>query len=408
MRGALRELVVAAEKEIRWVFDRIEETAFDNQVKVLEAFQRAKVREDNFYSSTGYGYNDTGRDVLENIFAEVFGGEAALVRSQIVSGTHALSLCLQALLAPGDELVCACGRPYDTLVRVIGASGSTPHSLVQKGVVYKEIGLSPEGRVDWDGLTESLTSRTRVVLIQRSRGYYWRPALSTDDIGKVVKAVKERAPHALCLVDNCYGEFVERVEPPQVEADITAGSLIKNPGGGLAPSGGYIVGKAELIDQIAAQLTAPGLGKDLGPSLWDKRLVYQGLFMAPHVVGEALKGAVLTAYVLERLGYEVSPRWNESRSDIVQAVKLESPEKLRYFCQAVQSSSPVDSDVRLEFSHMPGYQDEIIMAAGTFVQGSSIELSCDGPRRAPYVAYLQGGLTYQHVRHALLQIISVL
>jgi len=408
MKGTFHELVVEAEREIRPVFDEINGLVFDNQVKVLKAFQKAKVRESHFCQSTGYGYNDTGRDALENIFAEVFGGEAALVRSQIVSGTHALSLCLHALLAPGDELVSACGRPYDTLVRVIGVNRLTPYSLVENGVVYKEVALLPEGQVDYKKLAESLTSRTKVVLIQRSRGYAWRPALNTDDIEKVVGTVKEIVPHAVCLVDNCYGEFVERSEPPQAGADVTAGSLIKNPGGGLAPSGGYLVGKSALIDRIAAQLTAPGLGKELGPSLWDKRLIYQGLFIAPHVVGEALKGAVLTAYVLERLGYEVSPRWNEPRGDIVQAVKLGSAQKLCSFCQAVQASSPVDSDVKLEFSPMPGYEDEIVMAAGTFVQGSSIELSCDGPGRPPYAAYLQGGLTYQHVRHALLRVLSVL
>ncbi|ADI01859.1 aminotransferase class I/II-fold pyridoxal phosphate-dependent enzyme [Syntrophothermus lipocalidus] len=408
MRDGKHELVIEAEKKVREVFDRIEETAFVNQARVLEAFQRARVREHHFHSSTGYGYNDTGREVLESIYAAVFGGEGALVRSQIISGTHALSLCLFALLRPGDELVSACGRPYDTLVRVIGAKGQTRFSLVERGINYREVALTPEGKIDVEALGKALTSKTRVVLIQRSRGYSWRPALSTEDIRRTVRAVKDVAPHAVCLVDNCYGEFTDPLEPSHVGADLTVGSLIKNPGGGLAPGGGYVVGREELIEQVAAQLTAPGLGKEVGPSMWDKRLVYQGLFIAPHVVGEALKGAVLAAYIMEALGYEVSPRWDEPRGDIVQAIKLDSPEKVRAFCQAVQASSPVDSDVRLEYSVMPAYEDEIVMAAGTFVQGSSIELSCDGPRRSPFVAYLQGGLTYQHVRYALLRIMSVM
>jgi len=408
MRDGKHELVIEAEKKVREVFDRIEETAFVNQARVLEAFQRARVREHHFHSSTGYGYNDTGRDVLESIYAAVFGGEGALVRSQIISGTHALSLCLFALLRPGDELVSACGRPYDTLVRVIGAKGQTRFSLVERGINYREVALTPEGKIDVEALGKTLTSKTRVVLIQRSRGYSWRPALSTEDIRRTVRAVKDVAPHAVCMVDNCYGEFTDTLEPSHVGADLTVGSLIKNPGGGLAPGGGYVVGREELIEQVAAQLTAPGLGKEVGPSMWDKRLVYQGLFIAPHVVGEALKGAVLAAYIMEALGYEVSPRWDEPRGEIVQAIKLDSPEKVRAFCQAVQASSPVDSDVRLEYSVMPAYEDEIVMAAGTFVQGSSIELSCDGPRRSPFVAYLQGGLTYQHVRYALLRIMSVM
>ncbi|HHV75789.1 MAG TPA: hypothetical protein GXX39_00240 [Syntrophothermus lipocalidus] len=408
MRDGKHELVIEAEKKVREVFDRIEETAFVNQARVLEAFQRARVREHHFHSSTGYGYNDTGRDVLESIYAAVFGGEGALVRSQIISGTHALSLCLFALLRPGDELVSACGRPYDTLVRVIGAKGQTRFSLVERGINYREVALTPEGKIDVEALGKALTSKTRVVLIQRSRGYSWRPALSTEDIRRTVRAVKDVAHHAVCMVDNCYGEFTDTLEPSHVGADLTVGSLIKNPGGGLAPGGGYVVGREELIEQVAAQLTAPGLGKEVGPSMWDKRLVYQGLFIAPHVVGEALKGAVLAAYIMEALGYEVSPRWDEPRGDIVQAIKLDSPEKVRAFCQAVQASSPVDSDVRLEYSVMPAYEDEIVMAAGTFVQGSSIELSCDGPRRSPFVAYLQGGLTYQHVRYALLRIMSVM
>ncbi|NSW83050.1 MAG: methionine gamma-lyase family protein [Syntrophothermus sp.] len=408
MRDGKHELVIEAEKKVREVFDRIEETAFVNQARVLEAFQRARVREHHFHSSTGYGYNDTGREVLESIYAAVFGGEGALVRSQIISGTHALSLCLFALLRPGDELVSACGRPYDTLVRVIGAKGQTRFSLVERGINYREVALTPEGKIDVEALGKAFTSKTRVVLIQRSRGYSWRPALSTEDIRRTVRAVKDVAPHAVCLVDNCYGEFTDPLEPSHVGADLTVGSLIKNPGGGLAPGGGYVVGREELIEQVAAQLTAPGLGKEVGPSMWDKRLVYQGLFIAPHVVGEALKGAVLAAYIMEALGYEVSPRWDEPRGDIVQAIKLDSPEKVRAFCQAVQASSPVDSDVRLEYSVMPAYEDEIVMAAGTFVQGSSIELSCDGPRRSPFVAYLQGGLTYQHVRYALLRIMSVM
>ncbi len=380
---------------------------FLNQTRVLEAFQAVRVREHHFYSSTGYGYNDIGRDLLEEIYARVFGAEDALVRSQMVSGTHAISLCLFGLLKPGDELVAAVGKPYDTLAQIIGIDRPLPDTLADQGVLYREVPLR-EGRVDVDALEEVVGEQTKMVFIQRSRGYAYRPALLVDDIRQVVERVKARNPRTVCMVDNCYGEFTENLEPPQAGADITVGSLIKNPGGGLAPCGGYVVGKKKLVERVAARLTAPGLGKEVGASLWDQRLIYQGFFVAPHVVGEALKGAVLVANVLEHLGYDVSPRWDEPRGDIVQAVKMGSVEGIRAFCQAIQGSSPVDGDVTLEFAPMPGYEEQIIMAAGTFIQGSSIELSCDAPAREPFAVYLQGGLTYQHVRYALIKVLEVL
>ncbi|NLU49993.1 MAG: hypothetical protein GXX09_06240 [Syntrophomonadaceae bacterium] len=401
-------LLLKAERDAKKLFEQIDDLVFVNQARVLDVFRQARVRDFHFNSSTGYGYNDAGRDLLEEIYAGVFKGEAAVVRSQIVSGTHAISLCLFALLGPGDELLAATGRPYDTLVRVIGGDGVRRGTLTGRGVVYRELPLTPGGRVDIEQLGKTVGESTRVVLVQRSRGYSSRPALLVDDIAEVVRTVKNANPHAVCLVDNCYGEFTARREPTWVGADLIAGSLIKNPGGGLAPSGGYVVGRRELVEQVAEQLTAPGLGREVGASLWDNRLVYQGLFLAPHVVGEALKGAVLTASLMERLGYEVSPRWDEPRGDIVQEVRLGSAERVQAFCQVIQSCSPVDSDLSLEFAPMPGYREPIIMAAGTFVQGSSIELSCDAPRREPFAAYLQGGLTYQHVRYALAKMLEVL
>lgn len=398
--------MVQAQEEIQPVFRKIDELVFRNQARVLDIFREARVRDYHFHSSTGYGYNDTGRDLLEKIYARVFGAEAALVRSQVVSGTHAIALCLFAVLRSGDELLAAVGRPYDTLTRAIGIEEPLPGTLLDRGVTYREVPLTPSGQVDLARLAGMVGKQTRVVLIQRSRGYSCRPALMVNDIKDVIAQVKTVNPRAICLVDNCYGEFTDTMEPPQVGADLTAGSLIKNPGGGLAPCGGYIVGRQELVEQVANQLTAPGLGREVGASLWDNRLIYQGLFLAPHVVGEALKGAVLTANLMERLGYEVSPRWDEERGDIVQAVKLGSVDRLKSFCQVVQSCSPVDCDLSLEFAPMPGYRDRIIMAAGTFIQGSSIELSCDAPCREPYVAYLQGGLTYQHVRYTLGRILE--
>ena len=401
-------LIKEAEKVLYAKFEELNEIAFANQEKVLKALQRKNVHESHFNSSTGYGYDDMGRDDLEGIYAEVFGAEDAMVRSQIVSGTHAISSCLFGILRPGDELISLIGSPYDTLGNVIGKNNPTLGTLVERGVIYREVPLTPALNPDLEAIGTAVTPRTRMVLIQRSRGYALRPALTVEQIEAITQLVKRTSPDTIVMVDNCYGEFTDTVEPTQVGIDIMAGSLIKNPGGGLAPAGGYIAGRADLVDQVACHITAPGLGKELGASLQSNRLLYQGLFLAPHVVLQALKGACLLAYCFARQGYEVSPNWDEVRGDIVQTVKLNNPDEVLKFCQVVQSSSPVDNNVRLEFAPMPGYTDKIIMAAGTFVQGSSIELSCDAPMRQPYCVYMQGGLTYEHYRYTVRELIDTI
>lgn len=401
-------LIKEAEKVLYSKFEELNEIAFANQEKVLKALQRKNVHDSHFNSSTGYGYDDMGRDDLEGIYAEVFGAEDAMVRSQIVSGTHAISSCLFGILRPGDELISLIGSPYDTLGNVIGKNQPDLGTLVERGIIYREVPLTPALNPDMEAIGTAVTPRTRMVLIQRSRGYALRPALTVKQIEAITKLVKQANPDTIVMVDNCYGEFTDTVEPTQVGIDIMAGSLIKNPGGGLAPAGGYIAGRADLVDQVACHITAPGLGKELGASLQSNRLLYQGLFLAPHVVLQALKGACLMAYCFARQGYEVSPNWDEVRGDIVQTVKLNNPDEVLKFCQVVQSSSPVDNNVRLEFAPMPGYTDKIIMAAGTFVQGSSIELSCDAPMRQPYCVYMQGGLTYEHYRYTVRELIDTI
>ena len=402
------KLIRDVEQDLREIFQQFEETAYINQTRVLRAFQRHRIRESHFQSSSGYGYGDVGRDTLEELYADVFSAPNALVRSQIVSGTHAISSCLFALLRPGDQLISLVGPPYDTLKRVIGYEKPLPNSLVDRGINYQEIPLTSELKADLTSLPDYITTQTRMVLIQRSRGYSLRPAVDLDTIKQLVDIVRSCNPHTIIMVDNCYGEFVNTTEPTDYGVDLMAGSLIKNPGGGLALSGGYIVGGNDLVDQIADYLTAPGLGKEMGASLGQNRLLYQGLFLAPHTVLQALKGALLTAAVFERIGWAVSPRWFEKRSDIVQAIILNDPQQIKRFCQIVQESSPIDSDVRLEFADMPGYADQIIMAAGTFIQGSSIELSCDAPLRTPYTAFMQGGLSYEHVRYVVERLLEEL
>jgi len=356
------------------------------------------VREDHFRNYTGYGYGDAGRDIMEKIWAEVFGAEDALVRSGIISGTHALTVALAALLKTGDELCSLAGAPYDTLQQVIGTRGTSAQALLKRGIRYRELELLPDGTVDRQSIAKVVGAQTKLVLIQRSRGYTWRPSLRGTDIADLITLVRQVSPQAIILVDNCYGEFVELEEPCAYGADLVAGSLIKNPGGGLIPGGGYIAGRRELITLVAEWLTAPGLGKEVGPTLVDQRLMFQGLFIAPSVVANALKGAVLMAYVMKQLGYQVSPLPEDTRADIVQAVNLGSAAKVLRFCQTVQRMSPIDSQAHLEYGEMPGYDEPVVMAAGTFVQGSSIELSCDAPMREPYTAYWQGGLTYEHAR----------
>jgi len=400
------DLIRQGENSLRDVFAQFEETAYFNQAKVLKAFQNHRVRESFFDSSSGYGYGDMGRDELESIYAEVLQTEEAMVRAQIVSGTHAISACLFALLRPGDEMISIVGSPYDTLCKVIGKTSPGRGTLVDRGIRYKEIPLNEDGRPDLTAITNNIKTNTRLALIQRSRGYSLRRSLRIEDVAMLVKAIRAANPSTIIFADNCYGEFTDIREPSEVGVDLMAGSLIKNPGGGLAPAGGYIAGQKDLVTEVAYHLTAPGLGKALGASLTNKRSLYQGFFMAPHIVLQAMKGASLLAYVFAQQGCQVYPGWDEKRGDIVQAINMDSAAQVIKFCQIVQNNSPIDSDVYLEYGQVPGYDDPIVMAAGTFVQGSSIEISCDAPLREPYVVYFQGGITYEHCRFVIKQLIE--
>ncbi len=388
-------------------FEEIDERAEYNQLKVLQAMQQHRVSEACFQASSGYGYNDLGRDTLEQVYATVFHTEDALVRPQITCGTHALATALSANLRPGDELLSPVGRPYDTLEEVIGIRPSKG-SLKEYGVSYRQVELQEDGGFDYEGIRAALNERTKMVTIQRSRGYQTRPTFSVARIGELIAFIKAIKPEVICMVDNCYGEFVETTEPTDVGADLVVGSLIKNPGGGLAPLGGYIAGKKEYVEQAAYRLTAPGLGKEVGASLQVMQSFYQGLFLAPTVTAGALKGAVYAASLYEKLGFKVFPDGKESRHDIIQAVEFGTREGLIAFCQGIQAAAPVDSYVVPEPWAMPGYDSEVIMAAGAFVQGSSIELSADGPLREPYVAYFQGGLTWTHAKTGILMTVQKL
>lgn len=379
----------------------IDKTAEFNQMKVIAAMQKNHVSAECFAMSNGYGYNDLGRDTLEKVYASCFGGEDALVRPQITCGTHALALALMSNLRPGDELLSPVGKPYDTLEEVIGIRPSKG-SLAEYGIRYRQVDLLPDGSFDYENIRKAINEKTRLVTIQRSKGYQTRPSLSVAKIGELITFVKSIKPNVLCMVDNCYGEFVEEREPLEVGADMIVGSLIKNPGGGLAPIGGYIVGKKECIENAAYRLTSPGLGKEVGASLNVISSFYQGLFQAPVVTAGALKGAIFAANIYEKLGFPVIPNGSESRHDIIQAVTLNSPEGLIAFCKGIQAAAPVDSYVTPEPWAMPGYDSEVIMAAGAFVQGSSIELSADGPLKPPYAVYFQGGLTWYHAKLGIL------
>ena len=382
-------------------FRRIEQISEENTLKVLTAMRECKVSDIHFNTSSGYAYDDIGRSKLEELYAKVFAAESALVRTQFVSGTHALATVLFGILRPGDKIVSLTGTPYDTMQTVIGYTASSSGSLKEYGILYDELPLT-EGRVDVERIADVLDERTKMVLIQRSRGYSRRPTLLIEDIREICNQVHRLKPDCICFVDNCYGEFVESLEPTQAGADIMAGSLIKNPGGGLAPTGGYIVGREDLVELASYRLTAPGMGAELGASLVNNRLFFQGLFLAPHVVSQALKGALFAAGIFENLGYTTYPRMSDERGDIIQAIELGTAEKLVAFCSGVQKYSPVDSFVKPEPWDMPGYTDQIIMAAGTFVQGASIEFSADGPLRSPYNVYLQGGLTFEQVMFGIL------
>lgn len=404
----LKPYVQLVEEMIQPRLNEIEKMAELNQFKVLRAFQKNKVSDFHFNPSTGYGYNDTGREILEKVYADVFGGEAALVRNQIISGTYAIAISLFGLLRPGDELMYITGAPYDTLEEVIGVRGDGKGSLKDYGIHYQMVPLLENGEIDREGIAEKINARTKVIGIQRSRGYANRPSFSIAKIKEMVDYVKSLRPDIIVFADNCYGEFTEAVEPIEVGVDLMAGSLIKNPGGGLVKSGGYIVGKEELVELAAYRMTAPGIGGEAGASLDTLRDMFMGFFLAPHVVGEALKGAVFTAALLEKLGFVSTPRWDEPRTDLIQSIEFGTAEGLIAFCQGVQKAAPVDSHAVPWPSPMPGYADPVIMAAGTFIQGSSIEFSADGPIRPPYLGFVQGGLTASHVKIGVLTAVQEL
>ena len=397
----------AIEKSLRERFDEVDRNAEYNQLKVIKAMQQHQVSEACLLGTTGYGYNDLGRDTLEAVYAAAFHTEDALVRPQITCGTHALALALMSNLRPGDELLSPVGKPYDTLEEVIGIRPSKG-SLAEYGVTYRQVDLLPDGGFDYDKIRENINEKTHLVTIQRSKGYQTRPTLSVQRIGELIAFIKDIKPDVICMVDNCYGEFVETMEPSDVGADMIVGSLIKNPGGGLAPIGGYIAGKKECVDNAAYRLTSPGLGKEVGASLGILKDFYQGFFLAPTVTAGALKGAIFAANVYEKLGFAVVPNGTESRHDIIQAVTFGQPEGVIGFCQGIQAAAPVDSHVTPEPWDMPGYDAQVIMAAGAFVSGSSIELSADGPIKSPYAVYFQGGLTWQHAKFGILKSLQAL
>ena len=390
------------EASLKERFEKIDQIAEFNQMKVIRAMQENRVSAECFNMSSGYGYNDLGRDTLEKVYASCFKGEDALVRPQITCGTHALALALMSNLRPGDELLSPVGKPYDTLEEVIGIRPSKG-SLAEYGISYRQVDLLPDGQFDYENIKKAINEKTRLVTIQRSKGYATRPTLSVARIGELISFIKSIKPDVICMVDNCYGEFVEEKEPLEVGADMMVGSLIKNPGGGLAPIGGYIVGKKECVENAAYRLTSPGLGKEVGASLGVIQSFYQGFFLAPTVTSGALKGAIFAANIYEKLGFEVVPNATESRHDIIQAVSFHNPEGLIAFCEGIQAAAPVDSYVTPEPWAMPGYDSDVIMAAGAFVQGSSIELSADGPLKEPYAVYFQGGLTWYHAKLGILK-----
>lgn len=401
-------LIEKSEEAVSGLFSELDDVMAYNQYKVLDAFQKNTIRDMHFSWNTGYGYDDPGRDAIERVYADIFHTDAALVRPIIVNGTHALSLTLMGILRPGDELIYCTGAPYDTLEEVIGIRGEGKGSLKEYGVTYKQVELTADGRIDLDALGKAISPATRMITVQRATGYGWRKAISIEEIEEWVKFVKGVNPEIICMTDNCYGEFLHTKEPTDVGVDVVAGSLIKNPGGGLALTGGYIAGRQDLIDTISYRMTSPGIGGECGLMFGQTRTMLQGLFIAPKTVNGAVKGAILCAKAFELLGYDVCPHVNDIRSDIIQAVKLGSPEGVIAFCKGIQAAAPVDSHVSPEPWAMPGYDDPVIMAAGAFVQGSSIELSADAPIREPYVVYFQGGLTYEHSKFGVIKALQEL
>jgi cystathionine beta-lyase family protein involved in aluminum resistance len=397
----LKPLVNKVEDSIQSIHKEIDERAENNQFKVLRSFQKHKVSDSHFIPTTGYGYDDIGRDTLESIYADVFGGEAGLVRQQIISGTHAISIALFGVLRPGDELVYMTGKPYDTLEEIVGIRGEGTGSLKDFNIAYQCVDLDDSGKVDFAKVQKTISPKTKMVGIQRSKGYASRPSFTIEEIQNMIRFVKEINPEIVVFVDNCYGEFVEELEPCHVGADLMAGSLIKNPGGGLAKTGGYIVGKKDVVEACSYRMTSPGIGAEAGASLYSLQEMYQGFFLAPHVVAQSLKGAVFTSAVLTELGMNTNPAPYDKRTDLIQSVQFDDKDKMIAFCQAIQFASPINSHFTPYPNYMPGYEDDVIMAAGTFIQGSSIELSADGPIRPPYTAYVQGGLTYSHVKIAV-------
>ena len=404
-----KDLIKKAEQALREQFEKIDDIRDFNQEKVLNAFVKNKVAPEHFYTVSGYGHDDLGREVLDKVFADVFKAEKAIARIHFASGTHTLACCLFGNLRPGDKLVSVAGTPYDTMLEVIGTAGDNDtkaDSLIAHGIQYDEIPLKNENEIDLEAIEQNIDTAVTMVLIQRSKGYSTRKSLTVEEIGKICEIVKRKNPDCICFVDNCYGEFVQKIEPLEVGADLIAGSLIKNPGGGIVEAGGYIAGKEKLVTHAANRLTAPGIGFEGGAMFNQHRLIFQGLFMAPSVVADAVKGAVLAAKIFDDIGFESYPKYNDERSDIIQNIIFNAPEPLEHFCRTIQSLSPVNGYVTPIPEYVPGYEDQIIMAGGTFIEGSTIELSADGPMRPPYVAYMQGGLNYAHVKISIAKIID--
>lgn len=401
-------IIEESESEVSSQFKELDDIMAYNQYKILSAFQENRLSDMHFGWNTGYGYDDPGRDAIEKVYADIFHTDKALVRPTIVNGTHALAITLLGILRPGDELIYCTGRPYDTLEEVIGIRGNGNGSLKDYGITYKQVELLPDGSIDLEGVKEAITDKTRMVTVQRATGYGWRKAITIDQIAEWANLVSNINPNIVKMTDNCYGEFLDIKEPTDVGVDVIAGSLIKNPGGGLALTGGYVSGREDLIDKIQYRMTCPGIGGECGLTFGQTRSMFQGLFQAPKVVNGAVKGAVLCGKVYEKLGYEVCPKAEDKRSDIIQAIKLNSPESLEIFCQAIQAAAPIDAHVAPVPWDMPGYESQVIMAAGAFVQGSSIELSADAPMREPYIVYFQGGLTYEHSKFGVIKSLDAL